>query len=112
MPPSAVLSTLGERLRKARLEADLSQAQLGAPHFTRAHISAIEMGKVRPAVRSLEFLAGKLGKPIGYFLGEDEASLRERDHSLVRKALRLIQGGDHEGAARTLRRVLETKTRP
>lgn len=64
-------------MRRARAEARLSQAQLGAPHFTRAYISALELGKVRPAMKSLEFLAGKLGRPVSFFV-EDEAKQRER----------------------------------
>src|SRR5256886_7752775 len=46
----------------------MSQAQLGAPYFTRAHVSAIELGKIRPAMRSLEHMAKKLDKPASYFL--------------------------------------------
>lgn len=76
-PVSASLRHIGERIRKARTEAGLSQAQLGTPHFTRAYVSAIELGKVRPAMKSLEFLADKLGKPTSYFL-EDEAAERRR----------------------------------
>ena len=48
----------------------MSQAQLGAPYFTRAHVSAIELGKIRPAMRSLEHMAKKLDKPASYFLDD------------------------------------------
>src|SRR5438552_15204011 len=51
----------------------MSQAQLGAPYFTRAHVSAIELGKIRPAMRSLEHMARKLDKPASFFL--DDADL-------------------------------------
>src|SRR5207248_11208758 len=64
---------LGERLREARIAAGMSQAQLGAPYFTRAHVSAIELGKIRPAMRSLEHMARKLDKPAAFFL--DDADL-------------------------------------
>lgn len=80
IPPS--LEHLGERLRKARSEAGLSQAQLGAPHFTRAYVSAIELGKIRPAMKSLEFMAGKLGKAAAYFLEDEEQSRRRRERDL------------------------------
>jgi tetratricopeptide (TPR) repeat protein len=60
-------------LREARLAAGISQAQLGAPYFTRAHVSAVELGKIRPAMRSLEHMAGKLDRPASYFL--DDADL-------------------------------------
>src|SRR6266498_1954301 len=77
-PVSQSLDRLGERLRKARIEAGLSQAQLGSPHFTRAYVSALELGKIRPAMKSLEFLAGKLGRSSSHFLeGEEKGRLRQ-----------------------------------
>lgn len=100
-PISESLQRLGERLRKARGEADLTQAQLGAPHFTRAYISALELGKIRPAMRSIEFLAAKLGKPVGYFV-EDEGKERERKERelVLAHASQLIsQGSAREAIA-------------
>jgi len=40
-------------------------------------VSAIELGKIRPAMKSLEHMAGKLGKPASYFI-EDAAIERSR----------------------------------
>lgn len=51
---------LGERIRGLRIAAGLSQAKLGAPHFTRAHVSAIELGKVLPSLTTLAFFAERL----------------------------------------------------
>src|SRR5437667_400169 len=60
-PPQAeVLSGVGARLREARIACGISQAKLGAPYFTRAHVSAIELGKVSPALKSLAHFARKL----------------------------------------------------
>lgn len=77
-PESAALQQLGERLRQARTEAGLSQAQLGAPYYTRAHVSAIELGKIRPGMQALEFMAGKLSKPVSYFLADAEKEQERR----------------------------------
>jgi tetratricopeptide (TPR) repeat protein len=76
-PESTALRQLGQRLREARVAAGLSQAQLGAPYYTRAHVSAIELGKIRPAMKSLEHMAGKLGRSASYFI-EDAAIERTR----------------------------------
>src|SRR2546423_5605104 len=70
---SAALKKLGDRLREARIAAGMSQAQLGAPYFTRAHVSAIELGKIRPAMRSLDHMAKKLDRPSSYFLDDADA---------------------------------------
>jgi len=75
-------------VRQARIEAGLSQAQLGAPYYTRAHVSAIELGKIRPAMKSLEHIAGKLRKPLPYFLEDAvlEQGRRELDFDVDRVA--------------------------
>ena len=95
-PVSETLHQLGDRIRQARIEAGLSQAQLGAPHFTRAYVSAIELGKARPAMKSLEFLADKLGKPVSFFVADDEADRRRKVRDLEiasAMALLLLAGG-------------------
>lgn len=64
---------LGEKLRQARLEAGLSQRQLCGDVITRNMLSQIESGKAGPSMATLQYLAGQLGKPVGYFLEEDTA---------------------------------------
>ena len=61
----------GEKLRQARLEAGLSQRQLCGEMITRNMLSQIESGKARPSMSTLQYLAARLGKPVGYFLQED-----------------------------------------
>lgn len=62
--------TLGEKLRTARLEAGLSQRQLCGDTITRNMLSQIENGTANPSMATLTVLAGRLGKPLGWFLGE------------------------------------------
>lgn len=78
-PESPALKQLGQRLREARVAAGLSQAQLGAPYYTRAHVSAIELGKIRPAMKSLEHIATKLGKPASYFMEDADVERGRRE---------------------------------
>jgi transcriptional regulator with XRE-family HTH domain len=82
VPLSPGLKKLGERVREARIAAGMSQAQLGAPYFTRAHVSAIELGKIRPAMRSLEHIAKKLDRPASYFLDDAEVERARGDREL------------------------------
>ncbi len=63
--------TLGPRLKQARLDAGLSQRQLCGDRITRNMLSQIENGSAQPSMDTLRYLAGRLGKPISYFLGED-----------------------------------------
>ena len=61
---------MGELLRKARLEAGLTQRALCGDRITRNMLSQIENGTARPSMATLQYLADALGKPVSYFLGE------------------------------------------
>ena len=112
-PVSDSLQQIGERIRKARLESGLSQAQLGAPHFTRAYLSAIELGKVRPAMKSLEFLADKLGKSASYFLEDAEADRRRGEQAtVVARSNQLISEGKASEAIKLLEPLMERMPAP
>ena len=62
---------LGALLKQARLDAGLSQRQLCGDQITRNMLSQIEHGTARPSMETLRYLAGRLGKPISYFLEEN-----------------------------------------
>lgn len=61
---------LGELLKQARLEKGLSQRQLCGEEITRNMLSQIENGSAKPSMATLSYLAGRLGKPVSYFLEE------------------------------------------
>ncbi len=63
--------TLGEKLKQARVEAGLSQRQLCGEEITRNMLSQIENGAAQPSMKTLHYLAARLGRPMSYFL-EDE----------------------------------------
>src|SRR5712691_3940400 len=72
--------TLGERVRAARHELGLSQAQLAGEELTKGFISQVEAGLVRPSLRSLQVIAGRLGKGIEYFVGDQPVTATKRIH--------------------------------
>lgn len=82
---------LGQLLKQARLEAGLSQRQLCGEEITRNMLSQIENGAARPSMETLRYLAGRLGKPVGFFLDEDTASPNQ---TLVQKAREAFLSGD------------------
>jgi transcriptional regulator with XRE-family HTH domain len=55
---------VGLRVRETRIKKGLSQSQLGAPFFTRAMVSAVELGKISPALKTLAHFASKLEVPL------------------------------------------------
>ena len=98
---------LGEKIRKARLEAKLSQRQLGGEEITRNMLSLIEHGNARPSMKTLRCLAQRLGKPISYFLedeAEDPGSLTQSAEAL-RQAKEALAEGKDIYASQLLRQV-------
>ncbi len=63
---------LGQKLKAARLEANLSQRQLCEGIVTRNMLSQIENGAAQPSMDTLRQFAARLQKSVSYFL-EDEA---------------------------------------
>jgi tetratricopeptide (TPR) repeat protein len=107
-PESPALKQLGQRLREARAAAGLSQAQLGAPYYTRAHVSAIELGKIRPAMKSLEHMAGKLGKPASYFMADRQLEEQRGERAVaMARANQLTAEGKAAEAIEILTTLLE-----
>jgi len=69
--------TLGQRLRRARHAAGLTQEALGKPSLTKGFISLLEHDRAKPSVATLEALAARLGQPVSYFL-DGEAVISEK----------------------------------
>lgn len=86
---------IGTKLRQARLEAGLSQRQLCEGIVTRNMLSQIENGAARPSMDTLALFASRLGKTVGYFLGEPTVSGNAGCMENARKA---YARGDLSGA--------------
>lgn len=91
---------LGKRLRQARLEANLSQRALCGDEITRNMLSRIENGAARPSMKTLRYLAARLGKPVGYFL--EETAVLSPNQSVMESARRLYDEGKFDQAALAL----------
>jgi transcriptional regulator with XRE-family HTH domain len=100
--PPAAGETIGERLKRLRLERGLSQRELAAPGVSYAYISRIEAGTRQPSVKALRRLAAKLGVSADYLeTGSDldPAAARELQLSDLELAIRL---GEIDGAEAAL----------
>ena len=64
---------IGARLRRARTQAALTQAELAAGRYTKAYGSALEHGLVKPSMAALNFFADRLQIPIERLLTDGEA---------------------------------------
>jgi transcriptional regulator with XRE-family HTH domain len=91
--------TIGQRLKRLRLERGLSQRELAAPGVSYAYISRIEAGTRQPSVKALRRLATNLGVTADYLETgsqldpDDDRELRLSDLEL---AMRLGGSGEIE----------------
>jgi tetratricopeptide (TPR) repeat protein len=107
-PETITEETIGQRLRRLRLERGLSQRELSSPGVSYAYISRIEAGARRPSVKALRMLAPKLGISVEYLeTGRDLSDDEERELRLSDAELELRLADDPSGAERELRTILE-----
>jgi len=98
--------TLGEKLLQARLEAGLSQRQLCGEEITRNMLSQIEHGTAQPSMKTLQYLAARLGKSVSYFL--DESAVASPNWDLMYRARQALADGDWD----KLRLLLQAYQKP
>lgn len=63
--------TIGEKIKVLRKEMKLTQSQLAGEEMTKSMLSQIENNNATPSMKNLKYLANKLGKPVSYFLDEN-----------------------------------------
>jgi len=63
---------VGGRIRRARTRAGLTQQQVAGERYSKAYVSALENGLIKPSVTALDYLAGRLGTTSGWLMGSDE----------------------------------------
>src|SRR5213080_165274 len=89
------VETVGQRLRRLRLEKGLSQRELASPGVSYAYISRIEAGARTPSVKALRMLARKLGVSVDYLeTGRDASESEERELRLSDAELALRLNSD------------------
>jgi tetratricopeptide (TPR) repeat protein len=105
--PDGAEETIGERLRRLRLERGLSQRELSSPGVSYAYISRIEAGARRPSVKALRMLARKLEVSAEYLeTGSEIRTDQERELQLADLELAIRLGGDAALREDELRAIL------
>jgi transcriptional regulator with XRE-family HTH domain len=62
---------VGGRIREARARAGLTQQALAGERYTKAYVSALENGLIRPSVKALDYLANRLGTSPGWLMASE-----------------------------------------
>ena len=87
--------TIGQRLKRLRLDRGLSQRELAAPGVSYAYISRIEAGTRQPSVKALRRLAAKLEVTADFLeTGSQLAPEEQRELRLADLELEMRLGGD------------------
>ncbi|HET7029946.1 MAG TPA: tetratricopeptide repeat protein [Candidatus Limnocylindrales bacterium] len=94
---------IGSRLKAARLRAGLTQKQLAEPRYTKAYISALENGLIKPSMAALRFLARRLGADPSAFLADEDSAWQRLDAELR------LASGDWQAAADRFETILDGK---
>ncbi|WP_242224109.1 helix-turn-helix domain-containing protein [Bacillus cereus group sp. BfR-BA-01380] len=81
------MTTLGEKIRTLRKEKKLTQSELAGTELTKSMLSQIENGKATPSMKTLHYLADKLGCDASFLLEEEANELA----ALVQKMEQHIQ---------------------
>jgi len=83
--------SLGQRIRRIRVQQGLSLAKVVGDDVSRAFLNQVEMGKARPSIRVLRILAERLGTEVEYLLQGQVAGI-ERELSLEKGRVLLARG--------------------
>lgn len=62
--------TLGQKIKQARLDRGMTQKELVGDQITRNMLSQIENDSATPSVKTLEYLAGRLGLSASYLMSD------------------------------------------
>src|ERR671938_1488760 len=103
--------TIGQRLRRLRLERGLSQRDLAEPGVSYAYISRIEADARRPSLKALRILARSLRVSPEYLeTGLELRDLDDRELRLAQAELDLQLGEELDRPAELFSAVLEEAT--
>ncbi|MFZ5354155.1 MAG: helix-turn-helix domain-containing protein [Bacillota bacterium] len=101
------ISMLGNRIKKARKEHNLSQEELAGATFTKSYISKIERGMVNPSMKALEIIASRLGMPVAYFIGNETEMAY--DPAMLLEAQKLFEAHKYDDSLKKLKEILKYK---
>src|SRR5690349_5082356 len=81
----------------------MTQRELAEPRYTKAYVSALEKGLIKPSLAALRFLARRLGTVPEAFLADRDTQWQRIDAELR------LAAGDWQSAADRFREILDTE---
>lgn len=70
---------IGELIRQARRQKNITQTELGGARYSKSYVSAVERSKITPSFEALQFFAKQLNQPEDYFttLSQQTENIRQ-----------------------------------
>src|SRR3954465_7940434 len=97
---------VGARVRAARLEAGLTQAELGGERFTKEYVSQVELGKTRPSAAAIAWFTAQLAASARAALGgEGGPAAGAASAAVVARAEASVEARRYPEAVADLERV-------
>ena len=93
---------VGARVRALRVEAGLTQAELGGERFTKEYVSQVELGKTKPSDAAVAWFAARLGIERAVLEGESGSSARTACEAGLARAEAELESHRYELALREL----------
>lgn len=96
--------TLGQKVKEARLAKKLTQREVTEDFITRNMLSQIENDQAVPSIKTMEYLAKKLDKPISYFIDNNQGN-DINGNTILLKIMRAYNDEDYKYCIRTIENI-------
>ncbi|MGN4423570.1 helix-turn-helix domain-containing protein [Bacillus cereus group sp. MYBK30-1] len=97
------MATLGEKIKTLRKEKKLTQTELAGSELTKSMLSQIENGKATPSMKTLQYIAEKLGCETSFLLEDDDVEIVE----LIQQMEQLIKANKCDEVYETLLPIVQ-----
>ena len=98
-------TTLGQRLRQARVARGLTQSELADSRFSKQYVSQLERDRLRPSDETLKWLAQRLEIDASYLATGVDGRQRKRLESAIARAEAAVESHDYAAAIGLLAEV-------
>ena len=96
---------VGARVRALRLDAGLTQAELGGERFTKEYVSQVELGKTRPSAAAIAWFTARLAVDRSALEGEAGPAAVAASAAVVARAEASVEARRYPEAVADLERV-------
>jgi len=103
-----VPTTLGQRVRQARIARGLTQSELADSRFSKQYVSQIERDQLRPTEATLRWIADRLGVDTQFLATGVDGRELERVESVIARGEAALEAHDYAEAITLLAGVTES----